>query len=73
MNAVTVTDLKSIISLLENELSNKRVEYLKRIEAGAVHDELKKIFCEIKDLEGKIASIKQLFSEKDSFLGKLNA
>jgi hypothetical protein len=67
MNAVT--DLKLKMSSLENDLFNKRVEYLKRIQAGAVHDELKKIFSEIKELEGKIKTTKQFFSDKESFFG----
>jgi hypothetical protein len=53
---------KMIISLLEDQILHKRVEYLKRLKAGATHDELRKIFCEMKELEGKVASTKNLNS-----------
>jgi hypothetical protein len=47
------------MSSLKTRLSNKRVEYFQRLDAGARLDELKIIVCDIKELEGKIESIKE--------------
>jgi hypothetical protein len=66
MNAII--DLKAKICSLENELLNKQVEYLTRIQAGAMLNELKGIFSEIKELQGKIKSTKDLFSKQESLI-----